>query len=292
MLMRSSRSPIFNEIGDLVTVVFDRRGRTLAQTEYASIIANGAGPPLPLHPRALRGRPARRRRDPAQRRLHRRQPERRRRRLHAGLPRRRARRVAREQGPRGRHRRDDRRRLRPERARGLAGGVPHPAAQARRPGHDAAGRLGAREGEHPPRHRHRGHQVDDRRLHDRQAPRARGARPLRRRGVRAAHGLRDRRLRAARPRRARALARRRLPRRELDGLRRARPDEALPDRGRRSRSTAPSITFDFSDSRRPGARLHEHAPRLGDGRGADRVPDADERRRDRRADERGPVRAR
>jgi N-methylhydantoinase B len=47
VLMRSSRSPIFNEIGDLVTVVFDRDGRTLAQTEYASIIANGAGPPLP-----------------------------------------------------------------------------------------------------------------------------------------------------------------------------------------------------------------------------------------------------
>ena len=47
VLMRSSRSPIFNEIGDLVTVVFDRGGRTLAQTEYASIIANGAGPPLP-----------------------------------------------------------------------------------------------------------------------------------------------------------------------------------------------------------------------------------------------------
>jgi N-methylhydantoinase B len=48
VLMRSSRSPIFNEIGDLVTVVFDADGRTLAQTEYASIIANGAGPPLPV----------------------------------------------------------------------------------------------------------------------------------------------------------------------------------------------------------------------------------------------------
>jgi N-methylhydantoinase B len=48
VLMRSSRSPIFNEIGDLVTVIFDRRARTLAQTEYASIIANGAGPPLPF----------------------------------------------------------------------------------------------------------------------------------------------------------------------------------------------------------------------------------------------------
>ena len=46
VLMRSSRSPIFNELGDLVTVVFDHTGRTLAQTEYASIIANGAGPPL------------------------------------------------------------------------------------------------------------------------------------------------------------------------------------------------------------------------------------------------------
>lgn len=46
VLMRSSRSPIFNEIGDLVTVIFDRSGRTLAQTEYASIIANAAQPPL------------------------------------------------------------------------------------------------------------------------------------------------------------------------------------------------------------------------------------------------------
>lgn len=46
VLMRSSRSPIFNEIGDLVTVVFDRSARTLAQTEYASIIAFGAQPPL------------------------------------------------------------------------------------------------------------------------------------------------------------------------------------------------------------------------------------------------------
>ena len=46
VLMRASRSPIFNEIGDLVTVIFDRSGRTLAQTEYASIIANGAQPPL------------------------------------------------------------------------------------------------------------------------------------------------------------------------------------------------------------------------------------------------------
>ena len=51
------------------------------------------------------------------------------------------------------------------------------------------------------------------------------------------------------------------------------------------------ITFDFSDTRRPGARLHQHAARLGDRGGADRVPDADERRRHRRADERGPLRA-
>ncbi|TJY64095.1 hydantoinase B/oxoprolinase family protein [Arthrobacter sp. CAU 1506] len=46
LLMRSSRSPIFNEIGDLVTVLFDARGRTLAQAEYAAIIAFGARPPL------------------------------------------------------------------------------------------------------------------------------------------------------------------------------------------------------------------------------------------------------
>src|SRR4051812_6029673 len=46
VLLRASRSPIFNEIGDLVTVIFDRGGRTLAQTEYASIIANGAQSPL------------------------------------------------------------------------------------------------------------------------------------------------------------------------------------------------------------------------------------------------------
>jgi len=46
MLMRSSRSPIFNEIGDLVTVVFDAKGRTLAQAEFAAIIAFGAQPPM------------------------------------------------------------------------------------------------------------------------------------------------------------------------------------------------------------------------------------------------------
>lgn len=45
-LMRSSRSPIFNEIGDLVTVVFDARGRALAQAEFAAIIAFGAQPPM------------------------------------------------------------------------------------------------------------------------------------------------------------------------------------------------------------------------------------------------------
>ena len=93
VLMRSSRSPIFNEIGDLVTVVFDADGRTLAQTEYASIIANGAGPPLPIIIELLRRQPPRRRRDHPQRRLHGRQPERRRRHLHAGLRGRRAGRV-------------------------------------------------------------------------------------------------------------------------------------------------------------------------------------------------------
>jgi N-methylhydantoinase B len=46
LLMRSSRSPIFNEIGDLVTVLFDKHGRTLGQAEFAAIIAFGAQPPL------------------------------------------------------------------------------------------------------------------------------------------------------------------------------------------------------------------------------------------------------
>lgn len=46
ILMRSSRSPIFNEIGDLVTVVFDKHGNTLAQAEFAAIIAFGAHPSL------------------------------------------------------------------------------------------------------------------------------------------------------------------------------------------------------------------------------------------------------
>ncbi|MEV0972533.1 hydantoinase B/oxoprolinase family protein [Microtetraspora glauca] len=46
LLMRSSRSPIFNEIGDLVTVLFDAKGRALAQAEFAAIIAFGAQPPL------------------------------------------------------------------------------------------------------------------------------------------------------------------------------------------------------------------------------------------------------
>ncbi len=46
VLMRSSRSPIFNEVGDLVTVIFDAEGRTMAQAEFAAIIAFGAQPPL------------------------------------------------------------------------------------------------------------------------------------------------------------------------------------------------------------------------------------------------------
>lgn len=46
MLMRSSRSPIFSQLGDLVTVLFDSEGRTLAQAELAAIIACGAQPGL------------------------------------------------------------------------------------------------------------------------------------------------------------------------------------------------------------------------------------------------------
>ena len=142
--MRSSRSPIFNEIGDLVTVVFDADGRTLAQTEYASIIANGAGPPLPIIIERFAGD------------------------LHDGDV------ILHNDVYTGGNQNADvgiyvpvfhdgelvawtaskghvadiggmtAGRLRPERARGLAGGVPHPAAQARRARRHARGRLGAR----------------------------------------------------------------------------------------------------------------------------------------------------
>lgn len=46
MLLRSSRSVIFNEMADFVTVVFDEHSRTLAQTDYAPILAFGAQPSL------------------------------------------------------------------------------------------------------------------------------------------------------------------------------------------------------------------------------------------------------
>jgi N-methylhydantoinase B len=46
VLLRTTRSTIFNQVGDFITAVFDARGRTLAQTEYAAIIAFGAQPPL------------------------------------------------------------------------------------------------------------------------------------------------------------------------------------------------------------------------------------------------------
>ena len=181
MLMRSSRSPIFNEIGDLVTVVFDRGGRTLAQTEYASIIANGAGPPLPYILERFEGD------------------------LHDGDV------ILHNDVYTGGNQNADVGVYMPVFHGGelvawlaskghvadiggmTAGGYDPNAREVwqeafRIPplklvdrGTMRAGRLGARPREHPPRHRHRGHQVDDRRLHDRQAPRARGARPLRRR---------------------------------------------------------------------------------------------------------------
>ena len=153
VLMRSSRSPIFNEIGDLVTVIFDRGGRTLAQTEYASIIANGAQPPLIqmieyfgddihegdviLHNDVFSG--GNQNAD-----------------VGVFMP------IffegehvawTREQGPRRRHRRDDRGRLRPARARGLAGGVPDPAPEDLRPRRAASRRMGPRAREYPARDR-------------------------------------------------------------------------------------------------------------------------------------------
>ena len=150
------------------------------------------------HHRVLRRRPPRRRRDPPQRRLQRRQPERGRRRVPADLLRGRAGRVEREQGPRRRHRRHDRRGLRPPRAGGVAGGVPHPAAEDPRPRRAAPRRVGPGAGEHPARDRRRGHQGDDRRVHDRPASSRRRARALWRRTVRRAHGSRHRRPRSVR----------------------------------------------------------------------------------------------
>lgn len=46
VLLRTTRSTIFNQVGDFITAVFDHRARTLAQTEYAAIIAFGAQPSL------------------------------------------------------------------------------------------------------------------------------------------------------------------------------------------------------------------------------------------------------
>lgn len=46
VMLRSSRSPIWNEAKDFMTAVFDARGRTLEQVEYLPFIALGAQPCL------------------------------------------------------------------------------------------------------------------------------------------------------------------------------------------------------------------------------------------------------
>jgi N-methylhydantoinase B len=45
-LLRTTRSTMFNQTGDFITAVFDHTGRTLAQTEFAAVIAFGAQPSL------------------------------------------------------------------------------------------------------------------------------------------------------------------------------------------------------------------------------------------------------
>ena len=45
-LLRTTRSTIFNQVGDFITAIFDGNARTLAQTEFAAIIAFGAQPSL------------------------------------------------------------------------------------------------------------------------------------------------------------------------------------------------------------------------------------------------------
>jgi N-methylhydantoinase B len=45
-LLRTTRSTLFNQLGDFITAIFDSNRRTLAQTEFAAIIAFGAQPSL------------------------------------------------------------------------------------------------------------------------------------------------------------------------------------------------------------------------------------------------------
>ena len=291
MLMRSSRSPIFNEIGDLVTVVFDRGGRTLAQTEYASIIANGAGPPLPYILERFEGD------------------------LHDGDV------ILHNDVYTGGNQNAD---------VGVYMPVFHGGelvAWTASKGH-VADIGGMTAGGYDPNAREvwqEAFRIPPLKLVDRGAMRPdvwelvranirldivtediksmigactigkrRLLEVLDRYGVetlRAAHGLRDRRLRAARraPRSSAgptASTTARAGWSPTGSTRRG--ATGSPSRSRspapRSPSTSPTPT-----TRRPASRTCRPRRRLG--RGPDRVPDADERRRDRRADERGPVRA-
>jgi N-methylhydantoinase B len=45
-LLRTTRSTLFNQLGDFITAIFDASLRTLAQTEFAAVIAFGAQPSL------------------------------------------------------------------------------------------------------------------------------------------------------------------------------------------------------------------------------------------------------
>ena len=262
VLMRSSRSPIFNEIGDLVTVIFDRGGRTLAQTEYASIIANGAQPPLRQIIEYFGDD------------------------VHDGDV------ILHNDVYSGGNQNADVGVFLPIFFDGEL------VAWSASKGH-VADIGGMTAGGYDPRAREvwqEAFRIPPLKIHDRGELRrdvwdlvranirleivaedikamigactigkrrlARRARALRRRALRRAHGLRHRRLRAPGARRAGALARRHLPRRELDGLRRHRPDPALPDRGRgHDRGLGDHVRL--LRDRRPGAGLHEHAGRVG-----------------------------
>ena len=137
--------------------------------------------------------------------------------------------------------------------------------------------------EHPARDRRRGHQVDDRRLHDRQA--AAAATSLDRYGAEAFDLHMDYVIEASE----------RLVRAEIarwpDGVYHGESwmvSDGIDPTARYR--IAVEITIDGDEitlrllrHRRPGARLHEHAARLGARGDPDRVPDADQRRRGRRA---------
>ena len=184
---QTTRSPILCEAKDYVTGLYDADGNMLEQTENLPILAFSLAPVCKYIKRVLRRRDLSRRRDLPQRRLQPGQPEQRRRRLQAGVPRRTS--WSRWTAVKG-HQADIggnvRRRLQPERGRGLAGGAAHSAGQGGRARQAAQGRLEPDLRQRPAGHRAARHEGRDGRLHRRRAAPARAAEQVRRRELRGA----------------------------------------------------------------------------------------------------------